>query len=154
MWTDGPTDMTKLKVAFRSFEKTLKSEQLHQKVELFFNWSHPEVFLFKYSRFKFSQNTTNLLSIINVAKLGSQKCALFGSCTLNMVQWLDWWWLYESKHVATLIFDNKLVVFWLNLILNKRELTITIHWSNHLLPTDISRKTRECNILGTYNFFI
>ena len=26
------------------------------------------------------------------------------------------WWCYESKHVATLV-DNKLVVFWLNLLL-------------------------------------
>ena len=33
-----------------------------------------------------------------------------------MVQYLAWWWLYESKHVDTLI-DNKLVAFWLNLLL-------------------------------------
>jgi len=36
--------------------------------------------------------------------------------TLNMVQQLAWWWLFEAKYVATLI-DNKLVVFWLNLLL-------------------------------------
>ena len=37
--------------------------------------------------------------------------------TLNMVQKLVWGWrLYESKHVATFIIDNKLVVFWLNLL--------------------------------------
>ena len=39
----------------------------------------------------------------------------FTWCTLNMVQWLAWRCLCESKHVATLI-DNKLVVFWLNLM--------------------------------------
>ena len=38
-------------------------------------------------------------------------CKHFG---MFMFQWLAWWWLYESKHVATLI-ENKLVVFWLNL---------------------------------------
>jgi len=37
-------------------------------------------------------------------------------CTLNMVQYLAWWWLYESKHVVILT-DNKLVVFWLSLLL-------------------------------------
>jgi len=36
-------------------------------VKFFFNWRHPDVFLLKYSKNKFSQNTTNLLSIINVA---------------------------------------------------------------------------------------
>jgi hypothetical protein len=39
-------------------------------------------------------------------------------CTLNMVHGLAWWWLYESKHVATFIIDNKLVVFWLLYILS------------------------------------
>jgi len=29
----------------------------------YFNWSHPNVFSLKYSKSKFSQNTTNLLSI-------------------------------------------------------------------------------------------
>jgi len=33
----------------------------------FFNWSHPDVFSIKHSKSKFSQNATNLLSIINVA---------------------------------------------------------------------------------------
>ena len=32
----------------------------------FLNWSHPDVFSLKYSKSKFSQKTTNLLSIINV----------------------------------------------------------------------------------------
>ena len=30
---------------------------------------------------------------------------------------MTWWWFHESKHVATFIIDNKLVVFWLNLLL-------------------------------------
>ena len=34
--------------------------------------------------------------------------------TLNMFQELAWWWLYEPKHVATFMIDNKLIVFWLN----------------------------------------
>lgn len=33
-------------------------------------------------------------------------------CTLNMFQSLAWWWPYESKHVATCLIENKLVVFW------------------------------------------
>jgi len=32
----------------------------------------------------------------------------FTWCTSNMIQWLAWWWLYETKHVATFIIDNKL----------------------------------------------
>jgi len=34
-----------------------------------------------------------------------------------MVQKLAWWWLYGLKHVATFMIDNKLVVFWLNELL-------------------------------------
>jgi len=35
--------------------------------DFYFNWSHPDVFSRQYSKSKFSQNTTNLLSIINMA---------------------------------------------------------------------------------------
>ena len=55
----------------------------------------------------------------------------FTWCALNMVQWLGWWWLYESKHVATFIID-KLILFWLNLFLNDYLRTLplvqTTHW--------------------------
>jgi hypothetical protein len=37
---------------------------------------------------------------------------------VNMVQWLAWWWLCESKHVATITIGNKLVVLRLNDILS------------------------------------
>jgi len=43
----------------------------------------------------------------------------FLQCTLSMVHELAWRWLYESKHVATYTIDNKLVVFWLNQILEQ-----------------------------------
>jgi hypothetical protein len=49
---------------------------------------------------------------------GIPKMFTFTWCTLNMVQWLAWCWLYGSKHVATFIIDNKLVVFWLEFILS------------------------------------
>jgi hypothetical protein len=39
-------------------------------------------------------------------------------CTLNLVQWLPWWWLYELKHVATFVINNNLVVFRLYVILS------------------------------------
>ena len=41
-------------------------------------------------------------------------------------KWSDDGWLLESKHVATLI-DNKLVVFWLNLLLEYSDQSC---WSN------------------------
>ena len=44
------------------------------------------------------------------------KVCTFTWCTLNMVQYLAWWWLYELILVATFIIENKLVVFWLNLL--------------------------------------
>ena len=47
---------------------------------------------------------------------GIPKMCTFTWCTLHMVQQLAWWWLYESKHVATFIIE-KLVVFCLNLLL-------------------------------------
>ena len=40
----------------------LAAGQDHKKMSNF-NWSHPDVFSLKYSDSKFSQNTTNLLSI-------------------------------------------------------------------------------------------
>ena len=39
---------------------------------------------------------------------GIPKMCTFTQCTLNIVQELAWWWLYESKHVATFMIDNKI----------------------------------------------
>jgi hypothetical protein len=55
----------------------------------------------------------------------SYDCKHFGipqMCTFtwyafNMVHELAWWWLHELKHVAIFIIDSKLVVFWLNQLL-------------------------------------
>jgi len=35
---------------------------------------------------------------------------------IKMIQELAWWWIYESKHVATFMIDNKLDMFWMNRI--------------------------------------
>jgi hypothetical protein len=58
---------------------------------------------------------------------GTPKMCIFPWCTLNMVQWLAWWWLCESKNVATFIIDNKLVAFWLKYIQNNEEIHNTRH---------------------------
>jgi hypothetical protein len=56
----------------------------------------------------------------------------FTWCTVNTVQWSAWWWLCESKHVATVIIGNTLVVFTLNFIssdyVKHEKLIITINW--------------------------
>ena len=49
--------------------------------------------------------------------VGIPQMCTFTWCTFNMIKELARWWSYESKHVAIFIIDNKLVVFWLNQLL-------------------------------------
>jgi len=69
---------------------------------------------------------------------GIPNMCTFTCCTSNMVQKLAWWWILESKRVATLI-DNKLVVFWLNLLLEYLVKT-------HLDGTN-KKKKRQLNLI-------
>jgi len=57
-------------IAFRALKRTrsfipgmVTSDNSPNHIAIHLNWSHPDVFSLKYSKSKFSQNTTNLLSI-------------------------------------------------------------------------------------------
>ena len=63
-------------------------------------------------------NLTCIYDLYFCKHFGIPKMCTFSWWTLNMVQWLAWWWPCVSKHVATFIIDNKLVVFWLKFILS------------------------------------
>jgi hypothetical protein len=78
---------------------------------------------------------------------------------LNMFWCLAWWWLLESKHVATLN-DNKSVVFWLKLLLNTSVKTsahaIRVVNNNKHLKHKYWNATEVCiliPIVRTANFF-
>jgi len=85
------------------------------------------VFSLKCSKSKFSQNTTNLLSIVKVA-------TRFHS---------------ESKHAATFTIDNKLVVFWLTLLLEYLR-TVAVQPRLELVASQIQTrsKTASVHLLG------
>jgi len=69
---------------------------------------------------------------------------IFLWCTLIMFQELAVWRLYESKHVATFMIDNKLVVYWLNQLL---EYLVAVGWQ-------CNGEAHKCNStnLSTYTY--
>jgi hypothetical protein len=83
-------------------------------------------------------NNTNIpvFTLSYFCKLfGIAKICTFTWCTLNLVQWLAWWWLYEWKCVATFIIDNILVGFWLKYILSNNpkvchKMRNSLEWGN------------------------
>jgi len=90
----------------------------HHVFYFFFNFNY---FIANWLFFKQTQRMIfNVYIIITIptsfASMFCHSCKHFGIpkmctlpwCTLNMVQELAWWWLCESKHVATFMIDNKI----------------------------------------------
>jgi len=77
---------------------------------------------------------------------GTPKMCTFTWCALNMVQEFAWWWFYESKHVATFIFDNKI-----SYVLTEPNLRIFMF----LWPCIVSKAWRKnTNKMQQYKWFI